>query len=241
MLSLLLALVACTPDGGDSTRLEAFSASDGTSSWDETAYTGATTVTGQGRDWSLAVAADDGTTSTVTVHTPGESDLSSLSGMALTTTLASVWGTNPRDVEIDTVAGDEPAAPRFLAQIYDHGVATDQFGEDFVAYGDVVGTGTITDEYGDYTVEYHAVTFQTDDGTVTAEAGVPVELTIDGQSWRVVVHAAFQVTEYPEALPGCGGGVSDTLSFELLYEPPSPVFDTLSPLGDALAGEYSCE
>ncbi len=240
MLFVALALTACaTPESGETTRLESLRASDGTDSWDEASYEGLTTVTGEGRDWALSVDLGDGTTGEVDVHAPGASDLSVFNGVDVATTLGAVWGSNPRDVEIDTVAGDEPPAPMFVAQVHALGLATDAFGEGFVDYGDAVGTGTI-EVSGAWGVEYHDVVFQTDDGEVVATAGAPVELTIDGATWRAVVHTAFVVTDPPEEVMDCGGGASDTLSFEMIYEPPAPKLDGMEPQGTDLAGAYSC-
>lgn len=241
MLIVALSLVACTtPETGDTTRLESLRATDGTAaSEDGATYAGLTAVTGEDRDWTLSIDDGAGTTTKVDVHAPGASDLSVLDGVDLETSLGYAWGSNPRDVVVTTVAGDEPAAPRFLAQVRRVGLVSNLLGEDFADFGEAVGTGTIQAE-GAWGVEYHDVVFQTDDGEVVAKAGEPVELTIDGATWRTVVHTAFVVTEEPDVTKDCGGGASDTLSFEMVYEPPAPALDPLEAVGTDLAGAYTC-
>ena len=130
----------------------------------------------------------------------------------------------------------------FLAQVREAGFATDIFGDDFVRYGDEETVGVIHHEYGDYTISSRSVVFRGDDGDVVASSGKPVDATIEGARWRIVVHAAFQVTEYPDEMPGCGGGVSDTLSFEMVRVSEEPALTLVEPLEDLpQAGEYSCE
>lgn len=226
------------PDAEQAIRLESFSAADGaTDDWEARSYDGVAAVTGADRDWQIALDLGDGTTESVAVHAPGQSDLAFLNGGELSVELGNVWGSNPRDFAVDDAEG-----PAFLAQVHETGVASEAFGDGFARYGDAIGSGTIAHEYGDYGVSYTEVRIATDDGEVSALPGEPIDVSVGGQRWRIVVHAAFEVTEYPDAVPACGGGVSDTLSFEMVRLATEPPLDPISPADGAhLAGEYSCE
>lgn len=237
-MSLFLLLAACSDQSGGSLRLEALSADNADApSQERLAYAGIAAISGADRDWSIGVGISDGSTETVALHAPGASDLSFLDGRDVTVTLGEVWGSNPRDVGITD--GEELA---FVAQVQESGFATELFGDDFVRYGDEVTVGVIHHEYGDFGISSRDVIFTTDSGEVVASAGEPIDATVDGARWRIVVHAAFQVTEYPDEMPGCGGGVSDTLSFEMVRVAEAPSVTLVEPLEALpLSGEYSCE
>lgn len=241
-LSLLpcFSLVACSAESsGSATQLEAFEASSDQQAdpYEGSEVSGDAVVTGGDRDWTLAVSSPGGDAANVTVHAPGASDLSSLDGDPLTIVLGDAWGSDTRTVDISDDAG-----PVFYGQPrMDYGPATDAFGTEFAAFGDEIATGTMTDDYGDYSVSYRKAVFQTDDGAVEALAGEPFEAQVGGATWRIVVHASFQVTEYPDAMPGCGGGTGTTLSFEMLRVEDTPSLEKLTPLsGGLLAGQSHC-
>jgi hypothetical protein len=235
----LFTLVACDPStssDADDTRLEAFGATDARSDYDGTETTGTTAVSGSERDWTLTVDPGDGTTVPIGIHSPGKSDLSILDTHALTIELGEAWGDDQRNVAIT----DEDGLV-YVAQHTEGGPATDVFGDDLVAYGTDLGSGTLSDEFGDYDVEYYAAKFQTDDGPVEARAGTPIEAKLGGQTWRIVVHASFDVTKYPDEMPGCGGGIYSTLSYEMLRVGTTPDVARVSADPSLrLAGEYSC-
>lgn len=241
LLAVLLSasLAGCAPAAGDVTQLEAFEASNDQQSdpYEGSEVAGTASVSGADRDWTLAFPGEGEGITTVTVHAPGESDLSGLDAEALTVTLGGAWGSDTR-----TVAIVDGAGPVFLGQPgKDYGPATDAFGVGFVDFGDEVGTGRMSDDYGEYEVSYRSARFQTDDGEVEALAGEPFEAALDGDSWRIVVHASFEVTKYPDAMPGCGGGTSTTLSFEMLRIADAPRLDRLTPAsGRLLAGQSHC-
>jgi hypothetical protein len=239
MLLITIALLACdSPSGEQPDQLEAPEASyeqkdpyEGASISGEDAV-----VSGSDRDWSVAVT-DGGTVPMVAFHVPGASDLSVLEGGSLDIELGSAWGDDSRTVRIDDETG-----PRFLVQLdADGGPATDLFGADFVSFGDEVGTGTMDDDYGTWEVSYKKAVFQTDDGGVEAKPGEPFVATIGGVDWRIVVHGSFEVTKTPDTLPGCGGGIGTTLSFEMLAVVTPPALDAVAPLAGArTAGHHSC-
>lgn len=235
----LLLLGGCSPAGEPAVQLEAFEASNDQQAdpYEGSEATGTTAVTGSDRDWILAVRGADEGVSSIAVHTSGASDLSGLDGEDLTVTLGGAWGSDTRTLAIVDTAG-----PVFYGQPeLGYGPAFDAFGADFVAFGDEIGTGTMEDDYGEYTVSYRKAVFQTDDGAVEAFAGEPFEANVSGVTWRIVVHASFEVTKFPEAMPGCGGGTGTTLSFEMLRVVESPTLDPLSPAaGGLLAGQSHC-
>lgn len=239
VLLLSTSLAGCASTAGDAVQLEAFQASSDQQAdpYEGSEVAGMAAVTGADRDWTLAVTGDDEVVTLVSVHAPGASDLSGLDAERLTVTLGGAWGSDTR-----TVAIVDDAGPVYFGQPgKDYGPATDSFGSGLVDFGDEVGTGTMSDEYGDYVVSYRSARFQTDDGEIEAFAGVPFEAALGGDTWRVVVHASFEVTKYPDAMPGCGGGTSTTLSFEMLRVVDTPSLDVLTPVsGGLLAGQSHC-
>ncbi len=239
MLLFTIALLGCdTTSGEQPDQLEAPEAVYGDDdSEDSVSVAGDdATVSGGDRDWSVAVDAD-GTAAMVAFHVPGASDLSVLEGASLDIELGDAWGDDTRRVRIDDASG-----PRFLVQLdADYGPASDLFGADFVSFGDEVGTGTMTDDYGKWGVSYKKAVFQTDDGSVEADPGQPFVATIDGEDWRIVVHGSFEVTDEPNELPDCGGGIGTTLSFEMLKVDATPPTAPVAPLAGArTAGHHSC-
>ena len=239
MLLITIALLGCdTTSGEQPDQLEAPEAVYGdTDPEDSASITGENAVVSGGdRDWSVEVT-DGAKASTVAFHVPGGSDLSVLEGAALDIELGDAWGDDTRRVRIDDESG-----PRFLVQLdADYGPASDLFGADFVSFGDEVGTGTMKDDYGTWKVSYKKAVFATDDGAVEADPGEPFVATIDGKDWRIVVHASFEVTDEPNELPDCGGGIGTTLSFEMFAVETPPALDAVAPLSGArTAGHHSC-
>lgn len=239
MLLITIALLGCdTTSGEQPDQLEAPEAVyDQIDEYEGAVIAGDdATVSGGDRDWSVAVDAD-GTVPMVAFHVPGASDLSVLEGASLDIELGEAWGDETRTVRIDDESG-----PRFLVQTgAESGPATDLFGAEFAAFGDEVGTGTMRDEYGKWGVSYKKAVFETDDGPVEADPGKPFVATIDGEDWRIVVHASFEVTDTPDTLPGCGGGIGTTLSFEMLKVDATPPTEPLAPLAGARqSGHHSC-
>jgi hypothetical protein len=239
MLLIAIALLGCdTTSGEQPDQLEAPEASyEQKDKYDGASISGDdAVVSGGDRDWSVAVT-DGGTVPMVAFHVPGASDLSVLEGGSLDIELGGAWGDDTRTVRIDDETG-----PRFLVQLdADGGPATDLFGADFVSFGDEVGTGTMEDDYGTWEVSYKKAVFATDDGAVEANPGEPFVATIDGQDWRIVVHGSFEVTKTPDTLPGCGGGIGTTLSFEMIAVVTQPPLDAVAPLSGArTVGHHSC-
>lgn len=234
---LALLLLACSPVQEAPEQLEAFEATNdqATDEYEGSEAAGPTVVSGGDRDWTLVVGGES--PATVAVHASGGSDLSTLDGRELSITLGGAWGSNTRSVAISDDTG-----PLFFGQPdSDYGPATDAFGADFVTFGEEVTKGQLSDDYGTYNVTYRYAEFETDDGAVAALPGEPFEATIDGETWRISVHAAFEVTKYPNMMPGCGGGTDTTLSFEMVLLDGAAVLEPLSPLdGARMSGQNHC-
>lgn len=207
--------------------------------YDESSASGLASVSGADRDWSIVFVGEDEVTTTLGLHLPGGSDLSAYDGQSLSVDLGWAWGDDSRWIGIS----DEDGLALIVQPNHLQGPAADTFGLDFVGYGDEISTGKLSDEYGTYKVSYRYARFQTDDGPVDVLPGEPFEARIDGQDWRVVVHASFEVTDKPKDMPGCGGGISDTLGYEMqrLDEAAEPSLDLrLRDAGAEMAGKYSC-
>jgi hypothetical protein len=239
MFLLTIALLGCdTTTGEQPEQLEAPEASyEQKDPYEAASISGENAVVSGGdRDWSLAVT-DGETVPMVAFHLPGASDLSVLEGAALDIELGGAWGDDTRTVRIDDESG-----PRFLVQLdADGGPASDLFGG-FASFGEEVGTGTMEDDYGTWEVSYKKAIFESEDGgVVEANPGEPFVMEVYGFLWRIVVHASFEVTKTPDTLPGCGGGIGTTLSFEMLKGDATPPTEPLAPLAGArLSGHHDC-
>jgi hypothetical protein len=239
MFSIAVALLGCsTTTGEQPDQLEAPEASwteDGAKKGAELSGENSF-VEGADRDWTIHVVPDLEESAVVHLHLPGASDLSGVSGL-LRVSLGDAWGDDTRTVRLD-----HDGEPLLLVQTsHELGPATQLFGEGFASFGDEVGTGTMEDDYGRWSVSYKTAVFETDDGPVEAAPGEPFVATIDGEEWRVVVHASFEVTDTPDTLPGCGGGIDTTLSFEMRKVEGTPATEPLAPLAGArLAGHGTC-
>ena len=238
MLLFAVSLFGCTHTSGEQPdQLEAPEASfnefpsDAVQIHGESAF-----VEGGDRDWELTFDMAGEKTGVAYFHVPGASDLSAIEG-SIDLWLGGTWSDDTQTVRID-----QDESPRFLIQLSDEGgPASDLFGADFVSFGDEVGTGTMKDDYGTWEVSYKKAVFETDEGAVEADPGEPFVATIDGEDWRVVVHGSFEVTDTPDTLPGCGGGIGTTLSFEMLKVDAAPPTDPVAPLAGArTAGHSSC-
>lgn len=238
MIVFLFTLGGCH-GGQPHARLEAFEASNDQAPHphEGSMAAGLASVSGADRDWTLTLAAPDGGLATVTVHAPGRSDLSMLDGHELGVKLGGAWGADTRDLEID----DDGVAVFYGQPFIEYGPASDAFGADLVAFGDETGTGSISDDYGDYEVSFRTAVFQTDDGAVEVNPAEPFLATIEGGTWRVVVHASFTVTKFPDAMSDCGGATFTTLSFEMVRDQ-TPELEPVAPQpGGLFAGQIPCE
>jgi len=238
-LSVLLLVAAC---GGDATpgptgevveQLEAAEVHPVDAQGDAfegMAVSGALSVTGADRDFTLTVADPSGEQS-IDLHLPGKSELLSLDGRDVELELSGAGLHEERAVFVRDEAG-----PLFIV---DDGWHRDDvealMGEGFVTWGETVGT-TSDDQY-DWT--YTTALFQTDDGEVALRPGEAQTITVDGVSWRVVAIAAYQVTPHPDAALPCGG-IDDMLSYELMrVEAEAPATTIVRP-SDATMAHLGC-
>jgi hypothetical protein len=248
LLPLTLALVGCSSDDnekGDPSgpgpsvtgtipeQLEALevalTAMDPGSAMD---LSGAMSVTGKDRDFTLTVQGASETTS-IAVHSPAATPLLALEGLDVEVALsASEMGGRSMIVSDDTGAlyvaslGDSQG---------DHAV-TVAFGESFASYGAEVGSETD----GTFVWSYKKVIFAGDDGPVEALPGEVLTLKIAGAMWRVVVSASYTVGPNPqaEALPGCSP--EDMLGFEALRIESATEEEPVRRLTDATAAYVGC-
>jgi len=145
---------------------------------------------------------------TATLHSPGKVDLSRFSGDELTLTVSSSWRSYPAVVLSNASQVIYVAGGLFDALI------TDQFGPDFVDWGEAAGS----ENKDGYRWTYHAVQFQTDAGQIELLPGDAQVHEIDGQLWRIVVVTAYQ-TEWVGVGPqvSCGGpGILLDFEMELM-------------------------
>jgi hypothetical protein len=193
-------------------------------------------VSGSDRDWSVAVT-DGGTVPMVAFHVPGASDLSVLEGGSLDIELGSAWGDDSRTVRIDDETG-----PRFSSSSMPTVVPRPISSERTSSRS---ATRSARARWTTTTARGRSRTRRQCSGPTTvgveAKPGEPFVATIEGVDWRIVVHGSFEVTKTPDTLPGCGGGIGTTLSFEMLAVVTPPALDAVAPLAGArTAGHHSC-
>lgn len=223
-VALILPLAACSgsddePEGAHVAQLELLSVQLTGATGDEyeaISGSGALTVTGSERDFTLSIADEAGPLD-VEVHSPGLSDLGALDGATVTVDLSTAdFSTGTRTIVISDESG-----PLYAA---DHGTGSaelaEAFGAGFVGYGETLGT----ESREGYDWVYYTARFETDDGAVELEPGEVDTLSFDGVLWRVAVIAAYESSPQPDtAVPACGGS-DDLLSYEMLRveEPAEP-------------------
>jgi hypothetical protein len=230
LASFPLVLLAACDTGVIPDQLEAFSAvPDGL----EDDYKGATVegtlaATGSLADFDLAVAPTDGSpVVTVTVHSPGHSMLADLDGISVRTVLSDMGLDGERSLFLFDEHG-----PLYIGNVgFSETDVAALFGTGFAAFGETVGTHR--DKQYDWT--YTTGVFQTDDGPVSLLPGEADTFLIGGDTWRMVVIAAYQVDPRPNAALPCGG-ISDLLSYEMLRVTTAPEPETIVPTaGDDFA------
>ncbi len=225
-------LVGCTT-GTIPEQLEALAVSDGLATYDEATYSGTATVTGSGRDFEVALDNDgaENPHTVLTLHTPGLSDLSTLSGRAFTALL------HPQGLhEERSILLSDESGPVYLADDGDDAWRFSEFlGADFVTWGDVVGTSRDSQ----YTWEYTSARFQTDEGAIDVFPGETTNITLGGARYRAAVLGAYQVTPLPNASLPCGG-ISDFLSYELLRVETDTAAEVLERPADMEIGHLGC-
>jgi hypothetical protein len=171
-------------------------------------FTGALSVTGEGRDLVLSISSGAATTA-VSLHSPASSPLAALAGEGRTVEIVneafeagpSLFITDDAGAAYAAVAGDRMALQ----------AAEQRFGAGFVRYGDVVGSETTST----FIWTYRKAVFKTDGGEVALSPGQVRALSFGGSLYRVVVITSYQATTNPDAdvLPDCGP--EDLLGFEM--------------------------
>lgn len=203
-LILTVLLSACATGEGEIDQLENFEASLPGADDDWAAYTlvGEAGVEGSDKTWTVSIDGE-----ALELHVAGASDLSILDGIELTAEVSERDWSENRTVAISDAEGLVFAN----ALSSDESAIVDALGADFIEWGDEVGS--TTDEL--YRWSYRYAVLHADDGEVEVLPGEATVVEVDGVSWRVVVHASYQVESHPDAALPCGG-ISDLLAFEVL-------------------------
>lgn len=193
------------------------------------ALVGALKVSGSAREYTLSVTTSTGPVD-VTLHSPGATPLMALDGQDVSVSVTE-QGMGGRSLLVSDEAGILYAGvfgdPSGLT------AAEEQLGNDFVRWGDEVGTETD----GTFVWSYRKAVFATDDGDVTVLPGDVATIKLDGDTFRAVVIASYEVGTDPDAteLPGCSP--ESMLGFELLRvaEAPAPEARVVRPVGAQVA------
>lgn len=218
LAALLLSACSTGSSQVESETLEAFAvtATGVEAEYEEISAQGLATVGGEGRDVTLNIATD-GSAIDLAIHTPGEVDLSELSGREISAELSYTGLHNERSVVLSDEAG-----PVYVADDGWHRSQMEEiFGAGFVDWGDTLSTDI--DE--SYNWAYTDAVFQGDDGPVHVAPGQTANVSFDGQNWAVTVLAAYTVDPHPNAALPCGG-ISDLVTYEMkrVEQPTEPRF-----------------
>lgn len=215
LFPLSLHLSACDTGSVADDALEGFSfETDALSESEQDTYvfTGSLSASGADRDYTLRVSDGAGTALDAEVHSPGDLDLSTLSGQTGTVSIYTDWtGAHARLVAISTEDGLAYVANRGMSG----GDLDTWFGADFATYGAELGTSRDTN----FNWTYHTVRFQTDEGPVEIAPGELDTLTIGGELWQVVVIAAYDRELRPNGSESDCGPPEDLISYEMMRVP----------------------
>jgi hypothetical protein len=217
-----LALAACngqpTSWGTPPEQLEAFTVSGAASGPAQMSMMGALAVTGSGQDFSVTVAGSG----TLAIHTPGQSDLSSLNGHTVTVLLPVSQAGDPSAVDVRSLLVTDDQGPAYLADVAADLDTDTLFGAGFATYGTPVAS-VITDQTGGYMEsEYTPIVFKTDSGEVSLLPGQVDAITVKGAVYRVTVISAVDITYHFDQALACGP--SSAMVYEMLRveAPPAP-------------------
>ena len=182
---------------------------------------GSLAISGEGRDLELRLEGDGGSFE-IGLHSPALSDLSAFAGLELSAIAPESWSGDERS----GLVLEDADGPVYIADGGQLGrLLTDRFGEGFATYGEVLGEET----EGDWILSYTTGVFQTDDGLVELLPGEPVTIRVDGDSWRLVLIAAYETDLRPGAEEMDCGGRPPVLSFEMV------LLDTAEPKLEAIS------
>lgn len=228
----LATLAACSRgslSNGVVEQLESLTAVPDTEDMGILQFQGQLAVDGADGDFVLTITPDDGSAAaTVTLHSPGESDLRSLDGDEVSAWMPAYAYGESRSLVL-TEADDVVYA---ADQGVDRDAVNTRLGGEVVVPGDPVGTSS--DDTYDWT--YRSVRIESDDGPVDLLPGEVEYVNLFDAVWRVAAIAAWDRTVRPGAvLPGCLAADS-LLSYEMLRVSSAgePEFRT-RPTGEAAA------
>lgn len=226
LLLPLVLVAACLPTVED-TSLEAFSAAPADSAapaW-EASGAFAATAGAEAGDWVVTVGA-----ASWDYHSPSHVDFSALVGEDVEIVVSEEYDVLP------TIRIDDAVGVRYIASASVSEDGTSFFGHKVWAFGEILGKGTVVNEYDEPgSVRFAEVVVTADDGEHILLAGEPAALTIDGAAWRVTVIAAFQ----PENAAGMKCSAPDVLALELVRTDADPGEPLIRPL-EARGPSGSC-
>ena len=179
---------------------------------EELSATGEVVVTGEERDWTLALENDEGIFH-VDLHSPTVADLSILDGRELTI-----------DYDGEPWSGGAFVIEDERGVVYastDDGNLSELLGEGVIEEG--VALGARTDDR--VTTIFLTLIVHSDEGDVELEPGDVAEVAVDGVRWRVGAIAAYDIEDHRDYDCGPSGVVSvevlrlDDRTVELPSEP----------------------
>lgn len=202
LLSLSFTLLGCSMDDNS---LEAISlSSSDVGDEDDAELAGTLTVTAGADegDWTLGI--ED---ATLEYHSPSRVDLGTLNGETVTLSVQQNYSV-ARGLVIADAAG-----PRFIEASTPSEDGTTAFGRAIWTQGDVIGTGTVTNQYDEpQKVKFTDVVVTTDEGESRLIPGEPTSVLVDGASWRFTVVSAYLAVNAPHMK--CGA--PDMLAVEMI-------------------------
>ncbi len=167
-------------------------------------------VSGEGERLTVRVDTSFGRTE-VELKAPSRPDLSGIDGLTGQLSLAKDALTDEISL---LVTGDD--GPRYLLETVDSTVLTDSaFGPTFVQVGNDLGRVPVGLDH----VRLYSALFQTDDGELEVFPGEPVEATIDGLSYRIVLIASWVRERSEDQVSNCYQ-LDDVLAYEVLRVEP---------------------
>lgn len=176
---------------------------------------GALSITGKDREYTLVVTPESGDAIDIELHSPALSPIGALHDKDVQIELS------PAEMGGRSVAIHDEAGPVYVATAGDQSgaaLADKVLGAGFASWGDAVGTQTD----GTFVWTYNKAVLAGDDGPVEVLPGEVATVEVDGATWRVVVIASYTVGTNPDAdqLPACSP--EDMLAFEALRVEAAP-------------------
>lgn len=167
---------------------------------------GALAVDGSGENLTVQIDTQNGRTE-VEVKAPGMPDLSVLDGLEGQLSIAEDALTD----RLSLLVTDDQGPVYLLEPVNATVLTTETFGPGFVQVGADLGTVPVGLDH----VRLYSALFETDDGAVEVFPGEPVEATIDGQTYRIVLVANWVRELSGDRSSECASQLDEALAYEL--------------------------